>query len=213
MKLFIVRHGQTDSNLEARIMGHLDVPLNKIGCRQALYLAEYLSSFTFDVIYSSPSARTKETAEVIHGFFEAETDEITPLSFDASLMERGMGRFEGMLLSDLLEEITTEEAEVWDDIDWAPEGGESRIEVESRVISFINMLRQKHGNDNVLVVTHGGPIKFILGQLLQISHSKALDISQNNCSVNEIHFSKDEFKIIRIDDRKYLSELVDRSTH
>ena len=191
-------------------MGHLDVPLNKTGSRQALYLAEYLASYTFDVIYSSPSARTKETAELIHGFFEAKTEEIVPLSFDASLMERGMGRFEGMLLSDLLDEITKDEAESWDDIDWAPDGGESRIEVELRVISFLNMLRQKHENKTVLVVTHGGPIKFILGQLLQISHSKALDISQNNCSVNEIHFANDEFKIIRIDDRKYLSELVER---
>ena len=188
-------------------MGHLDVPLNDIGCKQAYYAAKYLISYTFDAIYSSSSARAKETAEIIHRYIEEETDEIIPLSFDASLMERGMGRFEGMLLCDLLEEITTEEAEAWDEIDWAPVDGESRIEVEARVISFINMLRKTHQNDTVLVITHGGPIKFILGQLLQISHEKALDISQNNCSINEIQFDMDEYKIIRIDDRKYLSEL------
>lgn len=201
-----MRHGQTDSNLEARIMGHLDVPLNEIGSKQALYLAQYLSSYTFDAMYSSPSARAKETAEIVHTYIEEKTEEIVPLCFDSALMERGMGRFEGMLLSDLLEEITPEEADSWDEIDWAPEDGETRIEVEARVISFLNMIRQNHEDDTVLVVTHGGPIKFILGQLLKVSHSKALEISQNNCSINEIHFSKHEYKIIRIDDRKYLSE-------
>jgi broad specificity phosphatase PhoE len=188
-------------------MGHLDVPLNDIGCRQARYVAEYLSSYSFGAIYSSSSARAKETAELIHSYLEAESEVKIPFTLDSSLMERGMGRFEGMLLSDLLEEITDEEANAWDEIDWAPDGGESRIEVEARVISFINMVRQTHKNETVLVVTHGGPIKFILGQLLHISHSKALDISQNNCSVNEIHFFENEYKIIRIDDRKYLSEM------
>lgn len=188
-------------------MGHLDVPLNDIGRKQALYVGQYLISYTFDAIYASPSARSRETAEVIHNYIEEKTKEIVPLSFDASLMERGMGRFEGMLLSDLLEEITEEETEAWDEVDWAPVDGESRIEVEARVISFVNMVRKKHKNETVLVITHGGPIKFILGQLLHLSNSQALDISQNNCSVNEIHFDKDEYKIIRIDDRKYLSEM------
>ena len=67
MKLYIIRHGQTDWNVEGKIQGRQDIPLNDMGRRQARALADGMKSRPVAAVYSSPQKRAMETAEAIAG--------------------------------------------------------------------------------------------------------------------------------------------------
>ena len=81
MKIVIARHGETDWNAEKRLMGQTDIHLNENGRKQAKSLKEELKSFNFDICFSSPLARAKETAEII-------CDSKCEIICDADLSER-----------------------------------------------------------------------------------------------------------------------------
>ena len=88
MKLYLVRHGQTDWNLENRAQGQVDNPLNATGISQAEELREKLSSIDFDACYCSPLKRAVQTAEIV-------TDGRLDIIFDDDLKERDFGSLEG----------------------------------------------------------------------------------------------------------------------
>ena len=76
MKLYIIRHGQTDWNRARRLQGRTDIPLNEWGRRVAELTREGLKDVTFDVAFTSPLIRAKETAELIlRGIIEVEDDD------------------------------------------------------------------------------------------------------------------------------------------
>ena len=88
MKLYVVRHGQTDNNLNGIIQGISNTPLNDYGRKQASELKEKLNDISFDLILSSPLQRAKETAEIIN-------NNKTKIIIDNRLIERNTGDFEG----------------------------------------------------------------------------------------------------------------------
>ena len=90
-EIFLIRHGETAWNAERRLQGHLDIPLNEEGERQAAALARALAGETVDLIVSSDLSRAASTARAVaerHGL---------PLHTDAALRERCFGAFEGLL--------------------------------------------------------------------------------------------------------------------
>ena len=93
MKLYIVRHGETDWNKSRRVQGFSDIPLNDYGIYLAGETAKGLRDVAFDLAYTSPLIRAKKTAEVILGSRE------TPLIEDAAIKEMGFGVYEGMCIS------------------------------------------------------------------------------------------------------------------
>lgn len=88
MKLYIVRHGQTDWNIDDRAQGQVDIPLNDTGIKQANELKEKLKSYDFDVCYCSPLKRAVQTAEIA-------IDGRLQIIFDDNLKERSFGSLEG----------------------------------------------------------------------------------------------------------------------
>ena len=89
MKLYIVRHGQTDWNLEGRVQGQADIPLNDTGINQAENLKEKLRSYDLDICYCSPLKRAVQTAEIA-------IDGRMQIIFDDDLKERSYGDLEGI---------------------------------------------------------------------------------------------------------------------
>ena len=127
MKLYIIRHGQTDWNVEGKIQGRQDIPLNDMGRRQARALADGMKSRPVASVYSSPQKRAMETAEAIAG----------PLGLTVKavpqLMEIGYGDWEGRSAEDIL----TTDRELYES--WwqhpatvAPPGGETLNQVDER---------------------------------------------------------------------------------
>ncbi len=146
--IYLIRHGQTDWNLDRRLQGQTDIPLNNNGKEQAEEAAKEIVDLKIDRIISSDLSRAKETAEIINKKIRKE------ITFDKRLREVNYGDYEGKL-------IETIKDEDWDVFNQNPEkkNGESRKHVYERVKSFLQEINEE---ENVLVVTHGGALRMML---------------------------------------------------
>lgn len=150
-RIIAVRHGETDWNADARIQGHTDIALNATGRWQAYQLARALASEPPDVIYSSDLQRAWTTAQAVASACAA------PLHAEAGLRERGFGVFEGRSFVQV-EAEQPEQARRWRqrEPDYAPEGGESLLQLRARVTAATERLAARHPGALVLLVAHGG---------------------------------------------------------
>ena len=149
--LLLVRHGETDWNLQQRWQGHSDTPLNDAGREQARRLAAELASA--DALYSSDLARARETAEILGARLGLEP------RLDERLRERGFGRWEGLTMADI-EERYADDVRLWR-AGTGP-GAQDAEPIEAfaaRVRSFLDDIAQRHPDEEVLVVAHGGTIR------------------------------------------------------
>lgn len=95
MKFYLLRHGQTDWNLEGRLQGHKNIPMNDTGVKQMMEIAEHLHeiNFTVDFIISSPLVRAKESARIVAEKIEFDGNII----YDEDFIERSFGLAEGLV--------------------------------------------------------------------------------------------------------------------
>jgi len=149
-ELWLVRHGQTDWNLEGRYQGHFDVPLNAVGLQQAARLAEILAGECFDAIYSSDLLRARVTAETV-----AERLSM-PVILLPGLREINQGEWQGRYLADVRAEFGEPDPNAGEEMlhERAP-GGESVAEVAARLKLAADGIAAAHPGGKVLVVTHG----------------------------------------------------------
>ncbi len=154
MKIFVARHGQTDSNAIQRIQGQrIDESLNAEGVRQAEELAEKVRSIEFDVVFSSPLKRARETAEIVIGKKQV------PLVIRPELMERDFGSLSGKKWSEVenAEEVQAlDRAQKWD---YRPFGGESVDHFRERFLRTIDEIRTDYSDKRVLLVAHAGIVR------------------------------------------------------
>lgn len=148
-RLLLVRHGQTDWNLEGRYQGASEVPLNATGREQAERVAAELATVEIDAIYCSPLSRSLDTAWTI-----ARRQGMEP-RIDPRLREIDLGKWEGMLASRISEEYS-ELHRRWleDPRSLRPPGGETIGEVHDRVISAVEEMVARHHGATLCVVTH-----------------------------------------------------------
>ena len=159
---FLVRHGETDWNLEGRVQGHSSTPLNDTGRLQAKRIGDRLSTVRFAAAYASDLPRVVETATAILNSHD------TSLQTVMELREKSYGAWEGKTAKQLEAEDPVSYARLFEDnITFAPPGGESDSDLIDRASLAVERLKQAHQNDeNVLVVSHGGTIRAILVLLL-----------------------------------------------
>ncbi len=175
MRVFIVRHGETDWNKNRMMQGNTDIPLNETGINQALEVSKLLSDKKIDICYSSPLARAYETAKVI-----CNNDNIIT---DRRLEERELGEFEGKSC-DLYDSHY-----YWDRKVNPSDGGvESPNDLIIRVKSFYDEIKNKYeGKDlNILIVTHGAIVRslnFIIEGYNDETDFSSFDVP--NCHVFE----------------------------
>lgn len=159
MKLYLVRHGQTDWNVAGRVQGHTDIELNERGRSESQDLIERFASIPLKRIYSSDLSRCRYTAERLAKATDA------PLELREDLRERCMGEWEGEHFEDLRAHFAKMESlqnVMYADI--APTGGESLSHVRHRLQAFIaEMLKSPK---DTLVLTHGGICSAFLTLLL-----------------------------------------------
>ena len=90
MKIYLIRHGETDWNLQGRLQGREDIPLNQTGILQAEACGEALRAVRLDSIHTSPLMRAEETAEIIAAWQQC------PVIVNSELIERDYGRLAGL---------------------------------------------------------------------------------------------------------------------
>lgn len=161
MNIYIVRHGETDWNREGIYQGQTDTSLNEKGRDDAKKLAVALNKIRFSCIYSSDLKRARETAEIINEYLNLS------IFYTRDLREMDFGRWTGVSVFDM-ERIDPDLFKRWQDNPWdiSPPGGETFKELTERVVKTIGEISHKHIDENVLVVSHGGPIKALILWLL-----------------------------------------------
>jgi len=160
-RLYLIRHGATNLSAEDRFSGGTDVDLSDEGRWQASCLAKRLTDDHIVAFYCSPMRRTMETASIV-----AQPFKLTPETRDG-LREIHHGHWETMRRSEV-EQIYPEEYAAWqeDPFTFAPQGGESGLQVMARALPVIREIVVKHTGQTVAVVSHKATIRLILSSLL-----------------------------------------------
>jgi len=162
-RVLLWRHGQTDWNMVNRFQGHSDIPLNDVGRYQAQHAAEILAGMNPTAIISSDLSRAYETAKAL-----ANLTGLT-ISTDEKLRETNGGLWEGKTgLENRAEDF--QNFIRWIDGDDNPAGttGEKRSEVAERAVGVISNALKGKNNQLLVIATHGGTARCVLGHLLQL---------------------------------------------
>lgn len=154
--IWLVRHGETDWNASRRLQGSTDIELNSVGHAQANSVARRLGVISFDAIYSSPLARTIQTAAPL-----VKQTQLSPLLMP-ELAERSFGFFQGMTPDEISEKFPVD-YERWQarDPDFCPQGGESLRDFSQRVRTALQAIVNQHLGQTVAVFSHGGVLDII----------------------------------------------------
>lgn len=177
--LIVVRHGETQFNVEKRYTGSLDIELNNTGVNQAQNIAEELNKYFIDIIITSPLKRAKQTTEIINSELQL------PIIEMKEFRERKVGVFEGLTR----EEAKYKYPNLWKQnitriYNAAPDEGETIREVEERVIKGIDKLQNcQFKGKNILLVTHAFIFKVINKNFNKLSEGDFYDISFKNCHI------------------------------
>ena len=156
-KIILVRHGQTEMNARRLYFGKLNPPLNELGLEQAQQAREKLLEIPYDVMYSSPLERTKQTAEICN-YLDKE------IIFDKRIEEIDFGIFEGLTYQEILQKYPDEANEMksnWEDFNYLT--GESPKELFNRVVDFLKDLDYEKDN---LIIAHWGILGCILSYFM-----------------------------------------------
>ncbi|HSJ80523.1 MAG TPA: histidine phosphatase family protein [Thiobacillus sp.] len=205
-RICIIRHGETDWNVEKRIQGHTDVPLNETGRAQALAMAFNAAHQRFAAIYSSDLVRAVETAQALA---QREDHEVKLLP---QLRERHYGLFQG---------ITAEQGAalhpaayahyVARDPDYDFETGESLRRFAERVADGIDWLVRHYSGQTIAAVSHSGVLDVVYRRATGRPLSTPRDFVIPNCALNWFHFDSQGWHLEAWADRHHLHEVLTES--
>lgn len=201
-RLIMVRHGETSYNLEGRLQGVRDIPLNAQGRAQAMQLARYLSSEHFDAAYSSDLRRAWGTAQLI-------VAEHAPLDLhaDSRLREPSKGIWEGLTWSEIVARYPDQAAAYQADRECAPEGGETLSAIVVRVTAVLRDLERAHPQrESVLVVAHGQLLRLLICVAVEIAPKRFLNFNMDNTSVSELRYYPTGVVLHRLNDTAHLRD-------
>lgn len=173
MKIYVVRHGQTDWNVKNRLQGNVDVPLNTEGIIQARNLSTLIKNIDFDVIFSSPLSRALDTAKIINKYHNVD------LQVNDALLERNYGSIEGIYGNEYDKFL------YWDyEVNCTDKNVESIQHFFDRIYKFIDYLKKYYSNNNILLVTHSG-VNIAINCYFNGLRDNLLSIQLDNCSYIE----------------------------
>lgn len=149
--IYIVRHGQTDYNVESRYGGRIDIDINSKGIEQAYETKEKLRGIKFDRIISSPLTRALHTARII-------TNNNPNIEIDERIIERDNGDLEGRLKTDINRELKqrNEPPIDFNDPNERRYNIENILDFRNRIYRFLNSIIKNYNGENILIVTHAG---------------------------------------------------------
>lgn len=204
LKVYLIRHGETDWNVDGRIQGLSDIALNARGLEQARRLAARIpDEGQFQAIYASPLKRAFATAEMLGDALQI------PVTPDRRLFERSLGQLEGLTMS----EIKVKYPDVhraWNGGGSRPHipGEESREDFVLRTTAFIHDLRAHHADGKVLVVSHGGTINMLLMVSMNLDIERPLPFTIENASINIIQFGERGARLRVLNDMCHLTHSI-----
>jgi len=203
MRLYIVRHGETQWNAESRAQGSMNVQLTENGINQARSLANRIQHYPIDVIYSSDLDRAYETAKIIGKKINLEVNILN------ELREMSFGKWEGLTMAEIQQKYrdhyivwrsTPHQAKIPD--------GEKLLDVQTRSLKAVRQLLKRHKDQNILIVSHGVTIKSMILGLMDIELSNFYKIKQDNACLNIIEFREYGPVIVTLNDTAHLENIA-----
>ena len=202
-RILAIRHGETAWNVDTRIQGQLDIPLNSTGQWQAAQLARSLAAQEqIDAIYASDLLRAQATAQAIGDAVSL------PLQLHVGLRERGFGDFEAKTFAEIKSDLP-EDSIRWRKRDphWAPPGGgESLLAMRERVIQTVNTLAAAHMGGNIVMVAHGGVMDILYRAAtgLDLQAPRTWDLT--NTAVNRLLWTPQGLSLVGWADTTHISD-------
>ena len=200
-RLIGVRHGETAWNVETRLQGQLDIPLNARGEDQARRAARVLSDDAIDVVVSSDLARAQATARAIASFNRC------PLLLDPGLRERSFGSFQGMTHQEVADRWPEQSAR-WKsrDPEFAPGDGESLRVFFDRCVAATLRIAEAHAGRTVVVVAHGGVMDCLYRAASRIPLDAQRSWSLDNAAINRLLHTDSGLTLVGWNDISHLAD-------
>lgn len=208
MRLYLLRHGQTEWNIEGKIQGKTDIPLNETGLRQARCLAEGMREREISAVYSSPLLRAAQTAEIL-----AEEKGLS-VSVLPELREVDFGLWEGRSWTEVDAEFH-EDFRRWEEnpAEYMPTGGESRESCRERCRAAMEQILAGAVTD-AAIVAHGGILAHVADYLLRNQKEKEEIIVKNaSISIIEYDSSTEMGRLLLLNDTAHLGISSDGRTN
>ena len=178
MKVYIIRHGQTDWNIIKKIQGQKDIELNKTGISQATEKIQIFNEYNFDLIICSTLKRAMKTAQILN------SERNIPIIYTDALRERQFGELEGVISDfdeDPMYDINTNLKE---------KNIEPVLDLYKRVSDLLNEVKEKYKDKKVLLVTHGGTSRAIEAYFKGTENGIMPPETLQNCEIREYEYTE-----------------------
>ena len=178
MTVYVVRHGESESNVQGKWGGRYNTALTPKGLEQAKLLTANLPDVHFEAIVASSLTRARQTAEVIKEALGI------PLVLSDDFLERNMGVYEGLTKEEIIEKYPDLwERNVTRQLNDAPTNGETYQQFFDRITRALQKLKADYPNQNVILVTHFFVSRVINWYCTRISFEEMHNYSPANCEI------------------------------
>ena len=199
--IIIVRHGQSQSNLNKTFGGQSDSPLTELGITQAKLAAEHLKNTHFDAVYSSTLSRAHDTAKaIVHG-------RGLDIILEKDLRETCLGDWEGVSIDSVRDEYQRWRTEY----DYAPPNGENTYEVRERFGKVLDRIAAENDGRTVLVASHGGGIR-LLPSYYNGNNDELIASTPiaSNVSITTVIYENGQGRVEKYANDSYLGDMITR---
>lgn len=175
--LVLVRHGESQWNLENKFTGWVDVPLTDKGREEARSAGEKLKGIKFDKAFTSVLQRANETLDII---LKTIGEENIPIEKDQALNERHYGDLQGLNKAETAQKFGPEQVHIWRrSYDVAPPNGESLKDTAARTLPYFEekIVPELKAGKNILVAAHGNSLRSIVMFLDYLTKQQVLDLN------------------------------------
>ena len=197
--IYIVRHGQTEWNLLGKTQGHGNSDLTPKGIEQAELLADSMTKYPIDYIYSSDLGRAYQTAEIIGNKLNIEVEKTE------ALREMNFGTWEGRIIKDIIEE-DPELYKMWRNephLAKIPQG-ETLSQIKERTDAFIKEINEKYDGKHIVLVTHSLCARIMLLSFLDSDVKNIYRINQANTALNIIELRDYGPVVLKMNDTTHI---------
>jgi 2,3-bisphosphoglycerate-dependent phosphoglycerate mutase len=180
-KIVLVRHGQSQWNLENRFTGWVDVPITPLGAQEAERAGKALKDIAFDRAYTSELQRAQQTLKIILEQIGAPG---LPIEKDKALNERHYGDLQGLDKAETAKKYGDQQVHVWRrSFDVKPPGGESLKDTADRTLPYFDskILPEAKAGKNVLVAAHGNSLRAIVMRLEKMTPEQIMAVNIDTC--------------------------------
>lgn len=176
-RLILLRHGESQWNLENRFTGWVDVPLSPRGIQEAKNAGEKLRSFKFDRAFTSVLTRAIETLRLV---LEVIGQTNIPIEKDKALNERLYGELQGLNKAETAKKYGEDQVKIWRrSYDVRPPGGESLKDTADRVLPYYERAIKPSllKGETILIAAHGNSLRALVMQLEQLTKEQVLELN------------------------------------